>query len=66
MVIVLAGFHYSRHYLIEKLIKAKDRWLTSCSAQDKSVYQSLHKRSVIINAIQMSFLLLIVVEEQVL
>lgn len=64
--IILLGFLYGRQILLPKITAAKDQWLASDSAQDKSHYKSLHKRSVIINATQIILLIIIVVTTQVL
>jgi len=58
LLIVLLGFIYSRQVLMPKINTAKDEWLASDDVQDKSRFQSLHKRSVIINITQMILLLL--------
>ena len=66
LLIILIGFIYSRQLLTPKISEAKDQWLASDSPEDKARYKSLHKRSVIINAIQMILLLIIVVTNQVM
>ena len=63
--IIFLGFVYGRQILMPKMTSAKDQWLASDTAQDKSRYKSLHKRSVIINATQMALLLIIVVATQI-
>lgn len=61
--IIFLGFVYGRQILRAKMTHAKDQWLASDSAQDKSRYKSLHKRSIIINASQMALLLIVVVTQ---
>jgi len=58
LLIVFLVFIYSRQILMPKINKAKDEWIASDDVQDKLRFQSLHKRSVIINIIQMMLLLL--------
>ncbi len=65
LFVVLLGFAYSRQILAPKIRTAKDQWLASDSPQDKALYKSLHKQSVIINATQTFILLIIVIVTQV-
>jgi hypothetical protein len=64
LLLVAAGFIYSRQILGPRMVLAKDRWLENCLSDDESTYKSLHKTSVIINVMQMALLLLIVVSNQ--
>ena len=64
LLVVLAGFIYSRQILMPKVTKAKDQWMASDSAQEKARYKSLHKRSVIINGAQIFLLLGVVIANQ--
>ena len=66
LLVVLLGFLYSRQILLPKISTTKDQWLASDSAQDKTRYKLLHKRSVIINATQILILIIIVATTQVL
>jgi len=59
--ITFLGFAYSRQILLPKLLAARDGWLSSDSPQDKTKYKSLHKKSVLIGATQITLLLIIVV-----
>ncbi|NKB75488.1 MAG: DUF4149 domain-containing protein [Gammaproteobacteria bacterium] len=59
LVIVLLGFIYSRQILTPKINAAKDAWLASDTAELKSRFRQLHKRSVIINVTQMVLLLIV-------
>ncbi|MXZ80916.1 MAG: DUF4149 domain-containing protein [Gammaproteobacteria bacterium] len=61
LMVVLIGFIYSRQRLLGKINQARKKWLDTDSPQDKSRYDSLHRRSVIINGFQMVVLLMIVV-----
>ena len=63
-LLIVAGFIYSRQILGPRIVRAKDQLIASKSQQDDFIYKSLHKRSVIINVIQMIVLLLIVVSNQ--
>lgn len=64
LIVILLGFVYSRQILLPKISKAKDQWATSESPQDKARYKSLHRRSVIINATQITLLAIIVIATQ--
>ena len=63
-LLIAAGFIYSRQVLNPGITQAKDRWLETKHGNDEIVYKSLHKRSVLINVIQMVLLLFIVVNYQ--
>lgn len=64
LLIIVAGFIYSRQILSPKIIRAKDQLMASKSQGDETTYKSLHKKSVMINVIQMLLLVLIVVSNQ--
>lgn len=59
LIIVFAGFLYSRQILTPKINFAKDEWLASDTVELKSRFQQLHKRSVVINIVQMLLLLIV-------
>ena len=64
LLLIAAGFIYSRQILGPGIVRAKDRWIENNATKDESLYKSLHKRSVIINVLQMFLLLIIVVSHQ--
>ncbi len=61
MTFVLIGFIYSRQFLIPKIYSARETWLESESPQDKVRVDALHKRSVIIYAVQIVMLVTIII-----
>ncbi len=61
MALVLAGFAYARQVLVPALNAARDRWRETDSPGDKAGFQALHRRSVIINVIQMAMLAVIII-----
>ena len=61
MILVTIGFIYSRQVLIPKINDARDKWRESEYAGDKARFDSLHRRSVLINAAQMVMLLIIII-----
>ena len=61
LIVVFAGFLYSRQILLPKMSSAKDSWLASESPQDKAYFKKLHKRSVIITTTQIILLIVIAV-----
>lgn len=65
LTIIVLGFAYSHQILLPKMTAAKADWLASDSAQNKARYHTLHKRGVIISAVQLLVLLLIIVTNQV-
>lgn len=61
MVLVLAGFIYSRQILMPKINELRETYQCSESPQDKARFDALHRRSVIINVAQMLMLVTIVI-----
>ncbi len=61
MTLVTIGFIYSRQILVPKINDARDNWNESENPGDKARFDSLHRRSVIINAAQMIMLLTIII-----
>ncbi|MGI9318294.1 MAG: DUF4149 domain-containing protein [bacterium] len=61
MTLVTIGFIYSRQILLPKTNAARDKWNETENAGDKARFDSLHRRSVIINAAQMIMLITIII-----
>jgi len=61
MILVTIGFIYSRQILIPQINDARDKWNETENPGDKARFDSLHRRSVIINAAQMIMLLTIII-----
>jgi len=61
MTLILFGFVYSRQILMPKINESRDAYLSSESAEDKSRFDALHRRSVIINVAQMLMLVTIII-----
>lgn len=61
MALVLAGFIYARQILAPKTNDARDKWNDSDSPTDKARFNSLHRRSVLINIAQMVLLAIVII-----
>ena len=61
MILVTIGFIYARQVLIPKINDARDKWRETEYAGDKARFDSLHRRSVLINVAQMVMLLIIII-----
>ena len=61
MTLVTIGFIYSRQILVPKINDARDKWRETEYAGDKARFDSLHRRSVLINVAQMVMLFIIII-----
>ena len=61
LIFVLAGFLYSRQILLPAIHDVKEALSETDSPQLKAQVAHLHKRSVIINSVQMAILLVIII-----